>query len=174
MMWPAAVFIFPVPFLWAIYKAIEWRWWVNGLRFGAVRFESDLDIADLMGFYWKVNGWLCLAFLVMAIWFGAVFTIGQFTIGNGLEGEAKAAAVMANPFVLVGMGLGYLTMALAFNVVFRVYLVRDLWAKVTRALFYDLVALGEERDVDGKAMFGVASQGEFFVMAEASAVREFA
>lgn len=51
---------------------------------------------------------------------------------------------------------------------------RDLWAKVTRALFYDLVALGEERDVDGKAMFGVASQGEFFAMAEASAVREFA
>lgn len=51
---------------------------------------------------------------------------------------------------------------------------RDLWAKVTRALFFDLVALGEERDVDGRAMFGVASQGEFFVMAEASAVREFA
>jgi uncharacterized protein len=51
---------------------------------------------------------------------------------------------------------------------------RDLWAKVTRALFYDLVALGEERDVDGKAMFGVASGGAFFVMAEASAVREFA
>lgn len=51
---------------------------------------------------------------------------------------------------------------------------RDLWAKVTRALFYDLVALGEERDVGGKAMFGVTSQGEFFAMAEASAVREFA
>jgi hypothetical protein len=51
---------------------------------------------------------------------------------------------------------------------------RDLWAKVTRALFYDLVALGEERDVNGKAMFGVVSGGEFFAMAEASAVREFA
>ena len=51
---------------------------------------------------------------------------------------------------------------------------RDLWAKVTRALFYDLVALGEERDVNGKAMFGVASNGEFFPMAEASALREFA
>ncbi len=50
----------------------------------------------------------------------------------------------------------------------------DLWAKVTRALFYDLVELGEERVVDGKAMFGVASGGEFFAMAEASAVREFA
>ncbi len=51
---------------------------------------------------------------------------------------------------------------------------RDLWAKVTRALFYDLVALGEERDVAGTAMFGVFSQGEFFAMAEASALREFA
>ena len=50
---------------------------------------------------------------------------------------------------------------------------RELWAKVTRALFYDLVELGEERDVGGKAMFGVASGGEFFAMAEASAVREF-
>jgi hypothetical protein len=51
---------------------------------------------------------------------------------------------------------------------------RDLWAKVTRALFYDLVALGEEREVGGKRMFGVSSNGEFFAMAEASALKEFA
>jgi hypothetical protein len=51
---------------------------------------------------------------------------------------------------------------------------RDLWAKVTRALFYDLVERGEEREVGGKAMFGVCSGSEFFAMAEASAVREFA
>jgi len=50
----------------------------------------------------------------------------------------------------------------------------DLWAKVTRALFYDLVERGEERVIDGKAMFGVVSGGEFFAMAEASALREFA
>jgi len=51
---------------------------------------------------------------------------------------------------------------------------RGLWAKVTRALFYDLVELGEEREVGGKAMFGVVSKGEFFAMAEASALKEFA
>jgi hypothetical protein len=50
---------------------------------------------------------------------------------------------------------------------------RGLWAKVTRALFYDLVELGEERDVDGTRMFGVASQGEFFAMAPADSLREF-
>jgi hypothetical protein len=51
---------------------------------------------------------------------------------------------------------------------------RDLWAKVTRALFYDLVALGAEREVDGRRMFGVASGDAFFPMAEADALREFA
>src|ERR1700720_3974358 len=43
----------------------------------------------------------------------------------------------------------------------------ELWAKVTRALYYDLVDMGEERVVDGQAMFGVASGGEFFAMADA-------
>jgi hypothetical protein len=51
---------------------------------------------------------------------------------------------------------------------------RDLWAKVTRTLFYDLVALGEEREIAGNRMFGVASDGEFFVMAPADILREFA
>jgi hypothetical protein len=47
----------------------------------------------------------------------------------------------------------------------------DLWAKVTRALYYDLVDMGEERMVDGRPMFGVASSGEFFAMADAEQVR---
>jgi hypothetical protein len=55
-----------------------------------------------------------------------------------------------------------------------VHVRRGLWAKVTRALFYDLVEVGEERVVDGKRKFGVASGGEFFVMADADALKEFA
>ncbi len=51
---------------------------------------------------------------------------------------------------------------------------RDLWAKVTRTLFFDLVELGEEREVEGRAMFGVTSRGAFFAMAPAEQVRDFA
>jgi uncharacterized protein len=51
---------------------------------------------------------------------------------------------------------------------------RELWAKVTRALFYDLVELGEEREIAGERMFGVASGREFFVMAPADSLKEFA
>jgi hypothetical protein len=47
---------------------------------------------------------------------------------------------------------------------------RDLWAKVTRALFYDLVELGEEREIDGARMFGVASGSAFFAMAPADSI----
>ena len=51
---------------------------------------------------------------------------------------------------------------------------RDLWAKVTRALFFDLVAIGEVREVGGERMFGVASSGEFFAMAPEEAIAGYA
>jgi hypothetical protein len=51
---------------------------------------------------------------------------------------------------------------------------RDLWAKVARAVFYDIVELGEERMVDGTLMFGVASMGAFFAMAPADSLKDFA
>ena len=48
----------------------------------------------------------------------------------------------------------------------------DLWAKVTRSLYYDLVEMGEELVVDGREMFGVMSSGEFFAMADAAQARD--
>ncbi|HEU4804669.1 MAG TPA: DUF1285 domain-containing protein [Nitrobacter sp.] len=48
----------------------------------------------------------------------------------------------------------------------------DLWAKVTRALYYDLVDMGEQRMIDGRMMFGIESGGEFFAMADAEQVRD--
>lgn len=44
----------------------------------------------------------------------------------------------------------------------------DLRALVTRALLYDLVELGDIREVDGVEMFGVESAGQFFAMALAA------
>ncbi len=51
---------------------------------------------------------------------------------------------------------------------------RELWAKVSRPLFYDLVDMGEEREAGGEQMFGVVSGGEFYPMAPADSLREFA
>ncbi len=46
-------------------------------------------------------------------------------------------------------------------------LVRDnLWALIARSVFYDLVALAEDGEIDGKPRFGVWSAGEFFPIGE--------
>ena len=46
----------------------------------------------------------------------------------------------------------------------------DLWALVKRALFYDLVALGEVEPFEGEDWFGVRSSGQFFPMRRAAEI----
>ncbi len=41
----------------------------------------------------------------------------------------------------------------------------DLWALVTRALTYDLVELGDDREVEGRTIFGVSVGDAFFPIA---------
>ncbi len=50
----------------------------------------------------------------------------------------------------------------------------DLEARVTRALYYDLVDLGTELSIEGVAHFGVWSGGQFFAMAEAATLDDTA
>ena len=50
----------------------------------------------------------------------------------------------------------------------------DLWALAARPVFYELVAAGETREVEGRALFGIASGASFFPMAEASALEDLA
>lgn len=91
------------------------------------------------------------------------------------EGEDRILSFRTNVDDWVGVGPGH---ALRFDLDgatggLKPYLHvrRGLWAKVTRALFYDLVELGEEREVDGTRMFGVVSGGEFYVMAPADSLK---
>jgi len=46
----------------------------------------------------------------------------------------------------------------------------DLWALVKRALYYDLVALGETAPQQGENWFGVRSGGLFFPISRASEI----
>jgi hypothetical protein len=48
----------------------------------------------------------------------------------------------------------------------------ELWARVSRALALDLIALGEERETDGKMMFGVRIKDAFFPIAPVSELGE--
>jgi uncharacterized membrane protein YjgN (DUF898 family) len=126
----AAVFIpIAAPFLYAVFKAVEWRWWIAGLRFGDVRFESTLSQGALIGLYWKVIGWFML---VSVLFSGYLAATTAMTGGLNRASLAKLATNQQQTGVtmLVLAGIGYLVFVLALNVVLRVYLTRDLWERL--------------------------------------------
>ena len=129
---PFSLLLFPTfPFLYAIFKAIEWRWWLSGLRFGGVRPESKLNREALIPLYWKVIGWYLLAAIVLTIYF-AICTAIATHLGGGHA--AGAAALTKNIPLLVLTVIGYLGLILALNVAIRVYLMRDLWVMVLQSV----------------------------------------
>jgi uncharacterized membrane protein YjgN (DUF898 family) len=128
---PVAIYVFPLaPFIYGAFKAVEWRWWLSGVRFGSVRIESSLPRSALIGLYWKVIGWI----VVLALVFSAYLALSAALVAS-MSGEPfaeffKSQEFLKNIPLLVLAGVGYLAMALAMNVVIRVYLLRDLWVRV--------------------------------------------
>jgi uncharacterized membrane protein YjgN (DUF898 family) len=128
---PIALYVSPIaPFVYAGYKAIEWRWWLSGIRFGGVRLESSLPKSALIGLYWKVIGWMALLGLVFAVYLALCAVLVASMSGEGLTEFFKTPELMRSIPLLVLFGLGYLVLAMAMNVVMRVYLTRDLWVIV--------------------------------------------
>ena len=128
---PVALYVFPLaPFVYAAFKAVEWRWWLSGMRFGSVRLESNLPRGALIGLYWKVIGWivlLALAFVVyLAICAGLVASMSAAPLNQFFAPQVFLKSIP----LLVLAGIGYLAFALAINVVIRIYLLRDLWVRV--------------------------------------------
>ena len=148
---PFAILLFPLlPFVYAQFKAVEWRWWLSGIRFGGVRLESSLPVNAFHGLYWKVIGWFILLSLVYVIYLGAVIALGMSLLGLGKDGLPQAQALATQMLLVVAMVPGYIALILAVNVVMRLYLVRDMWA----------VALDSVRVYGIEAMANVAAKGD--------------
>lgn len=148
---PFALVLFPLfPFVYAQFKAVEWRWWLSGIRFGGVRLESTLPGSAFYGLYWKVIGWFFLLSFVSSAYFGGVAALTASLLGPSGDGLSQAQALANYVPMLVAMGLGYVALILALNVVMRLYLVRDMWATVLASV-----------EVHGiEAMADVAAKGD--------------
>jgi uncharacterized membrane protein YjgN (DUF898 family) len=127
---PAMYTVVFAPFVYGAFKAIEWRWWLSGIRLGGVRIESSLGKSALIGLYWKVIGWM----VVLSLVFAAYLALAAVLVAS-MSGEPFSEFFTSQEFaksipLLVIAGVGYLAMALAINVVIRVYLLHDLWVTV--------------------------------------------
>jgi uncharacterized membrane protein YjgN (DUF898 family) len=114
------------PFLYSAFKAVYWHWWISGIRFGDVRLESALLRRALVGLYWKVIGWFLLLVVLLAVY---LFACAGLMVGIS-DLSLAAGKLQGSVPMLVLVGIGYLAFILLLNVVFRVYLLRDLWARV--------------------------------------------
>jgi uncharacterized membrane protein YjgN (DUF898 family) len=128
---PFSFYLFPAaPFVYAAYKAVEWRWWLSGIRFGGVRLESTMRRGALIGLYWKVIGWFLLFGLAMGAYLAGCAALVASMHGLPFTQFIKTPALVQSVPLLVMAGVGYLATVLGLNVVMRVYLLRDLWVRV--------------------------------------------
>lgn len=132
--WVSLVIPVLIPFVYAAYKGVQWRWWIEGVRFGDVRFESSLKRNALLGLYWKVIGWVILVFTLLAAYVGLSLVTYEAVTGKSVETLFAGKTVMGTMPIFVLFGIGYLAAILVINVVIRLYLMRDLWARVASSV----------------------------------------
>ena len=106
----------------------------------------------------------------------APFLAVEMQVEQGTEGQVLHFRTNVDDWVACGPehGLRFVTDPATQGLKPYLHVRRDLWAKVARPVFYDLVELGEERPVDGTLMFGVTSMNAFFAMAPADSLKDFA
>jgi uncharacterized membrane protein YjgN (DUF898 family) len=130
------------PFLYGAFKAVQWKWWVEGIRFGEVKAFSTLRRGRLIGLYWAVIGWSLLFTTI----FGMVVSAGIATAMSGFKGDIETIA--DNPWMIAFSIVGYLLMIIAINMVVRLYLIRDVWQRVVASI--SLTGLDSVLDIEAK------------------------
>jgi hypothetical protein len=159
LFWPSLFILIPLPFIYGALKAIEWRWWVGGIRMGGVSFESNLTGGALIGLYWKVIGWSVLLSAALSAWFGAVFALSFATLGGAYSTEQKLVLAMQKLPAMIALGFGYVVIALAIGIVFRIYLVRDVWQRVAESAAVQNLSAADDVAAQGHL---VSALGEGF------------
>jgi len=154
---PFMLLIIPAPFIYGAFKAIEWKWWIEGLRFGDVSFGSTLRTDALIGRYWAMIGWSTLAFIGFSTYMGAAMFLYLQMSGADLSRLFTGGHLTQAIPVIAIYAVGYLALVLAMNIVVRVTLFRDIWQRVVGSVTVD--HLGAAANVAAKGEL-VSALGE--------------
>lgn len=119
-----------LPFLHAARRAMEWRWWLEGIRFGEATVRCNLPASGLIGIYWAMIGLSIAAILVFALLGGAIVA----AIFLVVKPTASYASIMAHLPVsaLIGYGVWYISLILTLGVLGRIFLLQRIWKRVSK------------------------------------------
>jgi hypothetical protein len=89
-----------------------------------------LSLTALIGLYWKVIGWMLLLMVLFSGYMFACLTLIAKLNQVPMARLFVPGNMQANIPMIALMAVGYLALILAMNVVMRMYLLRDVWARV--------------------------------------------
>jgi uncharacterized membrane protein YjgN (DUF898 family) len=144
-------------FFYGAFKAIHWKWWLEGVRIGEMRATSDVTAWSLIANYWKFIGWFLLVFAC---------AMGLFVLGAILSEHAGVNFAHISlggrlpAGVLVAVGAWYLFFLLSVGVLWRIYFTQRVWKLVVNSL--TLHGLDSAREVRARESSANAL-GEGFV-----------
>jgi uncharacterized membrane protein YjgN (DUF898 family) len=116
------------PFLYGAYKAIQWKWWLEGLRLGEARAISGLKAGAMIRNYWAMIGWCALAS-------AAAGAIAWIIIFATLAASHAPSPGGGPPLLALLLGgTVYLVVALAYGVIFRIHIYQRVWKIVVASL----------------------------------------
>ncbi len=116
------------PFLYGAYKAIQWKWWLEGVRLGEARASSGLTSGAMIRNYWAMIGWCALVSTAA----GAIAAIIIFAAVAASHAPSPGGGPPLLAFLLGGAV--YLAAALAFGVIFRIHIYQRVWKIVVASL----------------------------------------
>jgi uncharacterized membrane protein YjgN (DUF898 family) len=153
-LWPlitivGAVAALGLPLIYVLFRATVTRWLIEGVRFGAVSFESALRRGAVLACYVK---WL----LAVLAWGIAFATIGFAALVLRAGGVGKIEGVFAAGWTshvldIAGVVLFYLLFLLGVGVLKRYFLDRGLWAAVAASTTVVNLAAADRVKAAGEA-----------------------
>jgi len=147
-----------VPFIYAAFKATEWKWWLENIRFGELRIESDLRRGAFIENYWKFFGMCILAFicglllimLIAAVGAGVAYGLKMDFTGMAADmqkGHIHGTIVAAILFYV----FAYLALIQLMGIVTRIYLIQRMWKIIASSIIVRNLGVADSVQVKGQA-----------------------
>lgn len=120
-----AVVLFPV------FQAMMLRWWLSGLRFGALSARSHLRAATIYGAYMRFLGWGLLFAIGASIAFGVIFTSFSAML------QAFKLDRLIEVFTTLGGVAAYVIAMLGYSTIYQGTVKLTLWRGGAKSLELD-------------------------------------
>jgi uncharacterized membrane protein YjgN (DUF898 family) len=149
-------------FVLPIFIAIEFRWWLEGIRIGPIAATSDLSVGAILKVFFKTVFLSVLYAVVGGFVVAIIVGVASLAIMTSFGGSFENATPAPTPSIgltilgAVAGGLVYLAFLLGFDLIRRLYFDRGLWVTaVTSVTVSNLHVVDEVVAAGGDAPSGV-------------------